>query len=129
MLHFRYIGCYNLLHYGRADYGLRTTDYGLWDYGTMDRGNPQQLNASDGMGNRPRPPKTVWRIRILPIGQNRTRIFNREPRQIRETNGQKPTLSFTTIRLDLERFIGVLGKGETRIFTKHHELPEKKVWP
>ena len=47
-------------HNGQADYGpLDLTT----DYGTRDRRNPQQLNASDGVRNLPRPPKAVLRMR------------------------------------------------------------------
>jgi len=43
-------------HYGQADFGPG-------DHRTKDRRNPKKLNASDGVRNFPRPPKTVWRMR------------------------------------------------------------------
>jgi hypothetical protein len=40
----------------------------------------------DCIRNLGRPSKTVQQIRSLGIGQKKTQIFHREPRQIRETN-------------------------------------------
>ena len=44
VLHFRHTGCYTLLHYRWADYGLGTRDYGPRDYGPRDHGTTGRVS-------------------------------------------------------------------------------------